>query len=1035
MLDEIKDVHASVWVSASAGSGKTKSLIDRILALLLSGARPSGILCLTYTKAAASEMLSRLTSCFEKWNSMSDELLSLELQAIGFCASYVATARELFLASMTSKWVRVQTIHSFCFELLEKFPLETGLLPNMQICDDYTYDQLLESAVNKVLVDERYYTDFSNVAEYDFDVVGFIKSFGMDIKTFIDVHEDFHQLYADYFEINEVYPADQLDELLIKKIFNNEHQRVFLFLANELMKGGKKDIQKAQILAKNAEMPSASFVDAFFTQKGERFRDLCSAKLDYLRPELEKVAQQAQLFLELRNKMVAAKINGSCFSIIKAVFGELNHLKQVHHYLDYNDVILNALSLLKNIDWVMYKTNGVLNHILIDEAQDTSPKQWELIKLIADEFFSNYRSEKTLFVVGDEKQSIYSFQGADVDVFKDMHAYFKALITRNGQRFHDVELKKSYRSLGNILRFVDDVFQDTFATTHDTNRDNLAGVVDIVDPFVEDDDEQSLANNNNQIANYIAKYIKSALDHRCVVGNEERAARPADFLILFQRRSREIMMPIIDALKSEGIPVAGLDRIYLKDELIIEDLIALAEFVSFPLDDLMCARVLKSPIVGMTEDELMRVCLDRQDKYLWEYLQTKMNEFPVLQELANYVENARSFSVYRFFSYVLTHGCLEKFIRRLGDKILDTLYEFLEIVMKYEYTNIPSVSAFLSWFRSFDHEMKRESFGEDNAVRLMTVHASKGLQAPFVILADTQFVKTPQQTAKILKDERTGVLLWNFSTGNQPDAVTNLYHMKRKADFQESNRLLYVALTRAENYLCIIGKTNKKSEIHPQSWYAKLSEVGKRFAPITSGDKQVRRLGNFTYSDHTENTEISADTQFSMPEWFYSKLPLQENELEDASTEELDSIAVVYGNYVHMLLCELPNYPDRLRKEVAIELAQSFDLSDDDKSHAMSEVFAVLQKYPHFFDKNSRAEVTFMFNGIEGRIDRLIEEQDSIIIVDFKSGNVQQSIPQEYAEQLQFYKRAISQIKKINADQVTTFIIWTKNCELMECRC
>lgn len=1035
MLDEIKDVNSSVWVSASAGSGKTKSLIDRILALLLSGTRPSGILCLTYTKAAAAEMLSRLASYLEKWNSMSDVLLGQELQAIGFSASYTSMARKLFSASMTSKWVKIQTIHSFCFELLEKFSLETGLLPNMQICDDYTYEQLLESAVNNVIVDEKYYADFANVAEYDFDIVGFIKSFSMDIKTFIDGYEDFHQLYADYFEIDEVYPADRLDELLIKKIFNNEHQYAFSFLANELMKGGKKDIQKAQILAQNAEKPSASFVDAFFTQKGERFHDLCSAKLDYLRPELEKVAQQAQLFLELRNKMVAAKINGSCFSIIKAVFSELNHLKQLQHYLDYDDVILNTLSLLKNIDWVMYKTNSALNHILIDEAQDTSPKQWKLIKLIADEFFSNYQSEKTLFVVGDEKQSIYSFQGADVGVFKDMHAYFKALITRSGQRFHDVELKKSYRSLGNILRFVDDVFQDTFATTHDTNRDPHAGVVDIVDPFVEDDDERSLTNTNNQVADYIAQYIKCAIDHGCVVGNEERAARPADFLILFQRRSREVMMPIIDALKSAEIPVAGLDRIYLKDELIIEDLIALAEFVSFPLDDLMCARVLKSPIVGMTEDELMRVCLDRQDKYLWEYLQTKMNEFPVLRDLAHYVEQARTLSVYRFFSYVLTHGCLEKFIRRLGDKILDTLYEFLEIVMKYEYTNTPSIYAFLSWFRSFDHEMKRESFGENNAVRLMTVHASKGLQAPFVILADTQFVKTPQQTAKILKDEQPGILFWNFSTGNQPESVTNLYRMKRSADFKESNRLLYVALTRAENYLCIIGKTNKKSEIHNQSWYAKLSEVGKRFAPTMLEGKQVRRLGRFTYSNQAENAEINSDTQFSMPAWFYSKLPVQENELDDVSTEKTDSIAAIYGNYVHMLLCELPNYPDRLRQKVAIDLAQSFELSDEDKSCAISEALAVMQKYPHFFEKNSRAEVTFMFNGIEGRIDRIIEEQNSITIVDFKSGSVQQRIPRTYVEQLQFYKRAISQIKKINADQVTTFIIWTKNCELMEYRC
>lgn len=1029
MLNEIKDIHASMWISASAGTGKTKSLIDRILALLLNGARPSGILCLTYTKAAASEMSTRLSRYLQKWSLMTDAQLSVELQDLGFDDSHRDIARRLYAESPCTEWVTIQTIHSFCLGLLEKFPLETGLFPNIEICDDYQYEQLLSEAINTVLADDTYRTDWENIAEYECDLNELIKSFGMKIKRFSDKHDNFSELYRTYFNIDFLpQTSDEEDIFLFKKIFDNNHRQLFAELAEGLAKGGVQDNKRAQILSANAQHPTSSFLKAFLKDDGEPFKSLCSKQAAEILPLMEETAQQAQRFADSKKKITAARTNASLFTVMKAIFRKFEELKQRHHCLDYNDIIINALILLENIDWVMYKTDGGLNHVLVDEAQDTSPEQWELIRKITDEFFNNYQSGKTLFVVGDEKQSIYSFQGADVRLFAKMHEYFKNAAAQSGQKFYDVELKKSYRSLGNVLSFVDDVFHDTFKTKHETNRALNQGVVDVIEAF-QDDDERSenAVTAEKKIATYIAQYIKHALDSGIAVGDEKRAARPSDFLILFQRRKSEMMYPIIDALKAANIPVSGIDRVHLKDELIVEDLITLAEFAVFPADDLMCARVLKSPIVGMTEEDLMQACLGRQNEHLWDYL--LRHEFAQkyhLEKLENYVRLAHSLSVYDFFMHVMTDGVLEKFISRLGAKIVDTLYEFSDIVMQYEKNNTASLASFLAWFRSFDHEMKKEPYGNNNVVRLMTVHASKGLQAPFVIVADAQFMKSAQQTDKILQDEESGMLLWNFKSASQPNNVRNLYEKKKEADAEEADRLLYVALTRAENYLCVLGKANPKKETSPNSWLGKTQNIGAKFETITTFEQNTQRFGQFEIGQHLpiekERFEVT-----EMPTWFKEKLPTP---IAENADDEIDTPQITYGNYVHLLLSELPKYPRKMAHDVAIELADKFDLSNENIHQAMFEVERIFEKHEFLFGENSSAEVPFVFKGQEKRIDRLVETDSQIWIIDFKTGTPHSTIPQAYVNQLNEYKRAVAAIKNIADFQIKTAILWTKNAEL-----
>jgi ATP-dependent helicase/nuclease subunit A len=335
--------------------------------------------------------------------------------------------------------------------------------------------------------------------------------------------------------------------------------------------------------------------------------------------------------------------------------------------------------------------------------------------------------------------------------------------------------------------------------------------VKVVDLF-EDDEQRSAA---EKLSLHIANLIGDAIKTGVFVESRNRIAEASDFLILFQRRNVNTMTRIIAALKEKNIPVTGIDKISLNDELIVEDLIALAEFAVFPLDDLTCACVLKSPFVDITEDDLMKICLARKNRHLWAYAKENLH----LEKLQNYVNQSTQLSAYDFFMFVLQDGIKEKFISRLGERCLDILNEFLALVMDYEKKNNPSVPSFLKWFRSFDHKIKRESFANKNAVRLMTAHASKGLQSPFVVLADAHFVNNRGNA--ILKTTEE-ILLWNFSSEVQPPEIAQLSAAERLERLDESYRLLYVAMTRAEDFLYILGEKHKNSP-NEKCWHSFVS--------------------------------------------------------------------------------------------------------------------------------------------------------------------------------------------------------------------
>ncbi|MDR1983031.1 MAG: UvrD-helicase domain-containing protein [Holosporaceae bacterium] len=1033
-MDKIKDISASLWISASAGTGKTKSLIDRILALLLRGINPSRILCLTYTKAAASEMLMRLSEDLKKLNKMSPDELKLKLSTLGLSESATGLARSLYEKSLENNWVSIQTIHSFCWELLERFPLETGLFPGIKICDGQKWEELLNESINQAMADEKYHYNWKVIAKYTTDIFKILKDNAMALQRFIDQSGNFQKLYLDFFNLNADWidlDDEKINDLLFARLFQNNHREIFADCAKILSSGGEDDKKAAKILQENAVRPTEKFVYAFLTQKGTKRKNLCTKKIKVpgFRERMQDIASKALDFLDTKKQIAFAKGNIAFFEVVEKIISNFRGLKIANHYLDFNDTILLTLELLRNIDWVMYKIDGGVDHVLVDEAQDTSPEQWEVIKKITGEFFSNYQSDKTVFVVGDKKQAIYSFQGTDVKLFDKTHDYFKKISQECGQHFYDEPLNKSYRTTGNILSFVDEVFAEKFPNiSHATNRDPHSGVVEIVDVFEDEAGDEAEDEENNikgpsageKMSLYIANFIKKTIASEVWVESKERSAKAEDFLILFQRRDIKTMRHIIEALKRENIPVTEIDKIILSDELIVEDLIALAEFSIFPLDDLMCARVLKSPIVGMSEEDLMRVCLERKDDNLWHYIQTT-EYFP--EKLQNYVSHALELSAFDFFMYVLTDGMREKFVGRLGEKCLDVLNEFLEMVMNYEKDNVPSLQSFLKWFRSFEHEIKREPFADRNAVRLMTAHSSKGLQSPFVILADSNFVKNKGD--KILKTE-DGLLLWDFSANARPLKIAALCSDSRSEDLEERYRLLYVAMTRAEDFLYILGEKHER-KLDENCWYNFVSRKLDKLVRIES--EGLYRRGNYKTKKLDGAASEKGDSCSSeIPHWFYEKVPLPD---DDHSRQETKNSQMTYGDCVHMLLHEMPPYVGHcMCDEVADQLMRNFDLSDTEKMKAKIEALEVIKKFGFLFEADSLAEIPFVYDGKEGRIDKIAFRNTELWIVDFKTGIPKDVIPKNYLQQLAHYKRAVREITKNS--NIKTAILWTKDRNLVE---
>ncbi len=1065
----------STWLSANAGSGKTRVLTDRVARLLLEKVEPQHILCLTYTKAAASEMQNRLFQRLGEWAMLDDDKLRLALADLGLervpDGEDLRRARTLFARAIeTPGGLKIQTIHSFCASLLRRFPLEAGVSPQFTEIEDRAADLLRAELVDQMADGPdkpvltalaRQYTgeDFlkltkaitSQSVEFsDFSLGDALALFGQPPTLSKDSIETSSFAPGDWALLQELIP------LLIVKGGNDAKAGSRLSAITALDYGAIPELMGVFLFGPTAQSAHQAKIGSFPTKPTQ---SAAAHLMDRLNALMQRIADTRDQVLSL----YAAERTVVLHDFARRFADSYATAKQRRGWLDFDDLIQKARQLLSDdrvAAWVLYRLDGGIDHILVDEAQDTSPAQWDVIWRLAEEFSSGEgaRAEitRTIFVVGDKKQSIYSFQGADPREFDRMQREFGSKLAQSGQNLRPLTLDYSFRSSPAILRLVDAVFENEGSAgfghgKHLAFNTDLPGRVDLwpLVPKPEEEakqdwfdpiDRHTSAHQYRVLAKAIAEQIKQMIDTGVLIPDKD-GARPVqarDFLILVQRRGG-IFSDVIRACKEADLPIAGADRLKVGAEIAVRDLGALLSFLATPDDSLSLATALRSPLFGWSEQDLFTLAHHRKEEFLWSALRTKGEVYPdtvsVLHDMRNNIDFLRP---YDLIERMLTrHGGRKRLLARLGPEAEDGINALLSQALAYERASTPSLTGFLTWMETDDLEVKRQIDNASNQIRVMTVHGSKGLESPIVVLPECGKRNLQIRDEVITMD---GVPVWKMSADAQPDAMAARLADMKGAQAEESLRLLYVALTRAEKWLIVgaSGELDKQGD----DWHQRV-EVAMRsqgafdlITPVGRGLRMEHGSWDFTASTQTPlsdqpPTDLPALFGLGAPELPETPKTLSPSNLEGAKAlpgEGLDEeTAKAFGTLVHYLLetRQFDTMPDTLPKTLQQEAAKEAQAILDNPALA------------HVFDPKTLAEVPVSAplgsRRMHGTIDRLIVTSEEVHIIDFKSNRTvpatADACPEGVLRQMGAYSHAIAQIYPDRAQKLS--ILWTRTGQMM----
>jgi len=1110
------DPAASVWVSASAGTGKTKVLTDRVLALLLAGNEPARILCLTFTKAAAAEMAIRVGTELSAWATMAETDLRNKLENLvggDVDIDQLDRARQLFARVLDAPGgMHIETIHAFCQSLLRRFPLEAGIPPHFQVMEERSTAEAMERAVAHVL--DRARDGKPKVLGAALDTVTqlvgedrFIELIGM----LADARERVAVLRA----TGDVQFETRLRTRLGLQARETPDSIVRQACKDDAFDGDALK-RAARVLGQSGSADAASaisrwlgrvggrihgfddYCDVFFTQKGSRRARFPTKAALTLDPSIATVLGAEAARLEaVRARRDAARLVASTTALLRlagAVLDAYAADKAAHVLLDFDDLVLKAKDLLRRpgvAPWVLFKLDGGIDHILIDEAQDTNPDQWDVVAALAEEFFVGEGARdrvRTVFAVGDPKQSIFSFQRADPAKFADMQDHFRARVDAARQEWQPLTLERSFRSVAAVLRTVDAVFADPRAAAgvavagevirHEAHRLG-AGVVELWPPVGPEPGEPPtpwdaplsqarLKLPRARLAEAIAATVKRWIDTGERLESSGRPIHAGDILVLVRRRN-PFVGALVRALKERDVPVAGVDRMVLADQLAVQDLVALAQFLLLPADDLTLATVLKSPLYGFDEQQLYDLAQPRAGS-LWDELRRRAGENPTFRfaadELAALLARADFIPPFELFAEVLgARGGRRKILGRLGAEANDPLDELLAAALAFERDHGPSLQGFLHWLVLGELEIKRDLNNEAgrDELRVITVHGAKGLQAPIVFLPDTLAV--PTQSPRIVWTEE-GLPLWR-AEGDAPvmrDAVA-LADQRRDEEYR---RLLYVALTRAADRLYVCGWTGQRKS-SDAAWYpfvhAGLKAAGgegfhfdaTKLIGAEGWSGEGLRLA--TQQRAARETPIerraavpAADALLSWatapppPEPAPPK-PLQPSRPSRAEPPTRSPLGADDGHIfrkglvVHRLLQSLPRVAPAQRAAAAKRfLARpALGLPPTEQAGIAAETLAVLAapEWADLFGPGSEAEVPIVGlvgdRAVSGRIDRLLVTDTEVAIVDYKTMRpvppTEADVPDSYLDQLAAYRAALARVYP--GKTVRCALLWTEGPKLM----
>jgi ATP-dependent helicase/nuclease subunit A len=862
------DPTASAFVAASAGSGKTKLLTDRLLRLMLTGVKPERIQCLTFTKAAAAEMAVRLQRRLGRWVTDDDAMLDTALRdlAINPTPELRAQARALFaLVLDLPGGMRIGTIHGFCQSLLRRFPLEATLSPHFQLVDERDAADALTEAREAMLAGAQ--TPERRAALQALAGLASADQFGRHV----DALQANRERLADALRLPDLAAAQRRAlsvtgrseaEILAAAVTWEEECDLRAAASCVAQRGAKTSAERSQRVLDWLGLDSDSraeswdkWCEEFLTGKGEARAPggFVNKALADKQSELATIfVAEAERIRGIRDScraLAMADLSAALLTLAAPVLHAYASHKRDSGLVDYDDLIgrTSALLVEPGAAWVMYKLDGGLDHLLLDEVQDTAPAQWQIAHALTAEFFAGVGARdvnRTVFAVGDRKQSIYSFQGADAEEFSRSRDRLERRVRTAGKEFLRTPLDVSFRSTTPVLDLVDAVFADPSAAAgvvdpgeplkHHADRAEAAGSVELwpLAPLPELSEpppwEVADANLNQvsapqRLADNLADWIRTQTSGGLMLESRGRRLAPGDILVLVRRRNA-FAGALVRALKLRGVPVAGLDRLVLTGQPAVQDLIALANALLLPQDDLTFACLLTSPLGGLTDVDLMDLAIERSGT-LFDALRSRAHEKPHWRRardfFATLLARVDYVAPYSLFAEALGPlGGRARLFARLGPEAAEPVDELLSATLSYARLHPPSLQGFLHWLHRSGAEVKREAEAAGNKVRVMTVHGAKGLQAPLVILPDTTAIP-PDEGAIIWAEDpqtRTQVPLFSPRKELRCLAVHRLHDDLTRRRLEEHNRLLYVALTRAEDRVVVCGWHTRRG-LPDVCWY------------------------------------------------------------------------------------------------------------------------------------------------------------------------------------------------------------------------
>jgi ATP-dependent helicase/nuclease subunit A len=1110
------DPAVSAFVAASAGSGKTKLLTDRLLRLMLSGVKPERIQCLTFTKAAAAEMAVRLQRRLGQWVTLDDAALDKALRdlAIEPDDQVRRRSRALFAQVLDLPGgMRIGTIHAFCQSLLRRFPLEAALSPYFQVVDDRDAADALTEAREDMLAGPH--TDAMRNALRTLAGLVSADQFGRHV----DALQNERQRLAKALALPDLAAAQRRtlgvpgtsDADIIGSAVNWQAEPELREAATIVQQLGAKTVSDRagrmldwlNLAAKDRTVHWSQWCGEFLTGSGEvrASGGFVSKKLSDTHPHLAQAflaeGERVLNVIDSCRALAMANISSALMTLAGPVLRDYAEQKQASGWVDYDDLIGSTSALLRDpgAAWVLYKLDGGLDHLLLDEVQDTSPEQWAIAHALSAEFFAGIGARdthRTVFAVGDRKQSIYAFQGADVDSFNASRDLLKNRVEAAGEVFRQTPLDVSFRSTQPVLSLVDAVFADPVAAAgvvepgetlkHHADRADDAGAVELwpltplpdvpePEPWSVPDANHSQPTAPQHLADTLADWIATQTAGDVMLESRGRALLPGDVLVLVRRRN-DFARALVRALKGRNVPVGGVDRLVLTEQAAVQDLLALADALLLPQDDLTFASLLTSPLGGLSDDDLMALAVGRHS-HLYEALRERAHENPRWQAAWDFfitlLARVDYVSPYALFAEGLGRlGGRARLYARLGPEAAEPVDELLHAALSYAQVHPPSLQGFVHWLRRSGAEVKREQDADANQVRVMTVHGAKGLQAPLVVIPDTTAIPPDEGSIIWAEDPQTRVSVPLFSPRKEFRclAAQRIRHDLSRRRMEEHNRLLYVALTRAEDRVVVCGWQTRRG-VPDQCWYNLVARGFDTLAaarePFAAWDGELRRVLSAQRAAVGVAEEAGQGVQPSLPHWLGRAPewrsappppePARPERLAPSRPEGVEFGAVpaatsplaeridapdrfLRGSLLHALLQHLPDLPDAERENAARRWLDHAgrDLPPGACEEMIAEAMAILHhpEMAALFGPGSRAEVPLTGvigpQVVGGLVDRLVVLPGHVLIADFKTNRRAPEqvgdTPVMYLRQMAAYRAVLRQI--FHDRPVACALIWTR---------